>query len=63
MNIIPEIDFRALPTMMLYCIADEYKRLALDCEEPRFLVKAKALETLAGQREFGSATLEMEVCA
>ncbi len=58
-----DIDFRALPTVMLYYIADEYKALALSAKEPRLLHKAKAIEALAGQREYGASMLDMEVCA
>ena len=44
-------DFRALPTEMLCCIADEYRAMACRLQDRRFLLKAEAVEALAGQRD------------
>ena len=54
-----EVDLTGLPTMMLYELADRCKELSLACEEPRLLVRAKALEIAAGQRRLDEAMLEV----
>ncbi len=58
-----DVDLSSLPAEMLYHIADEYKIMALSCQEPRFLVKAKVIEALAGKQEIGVAAAAAGVAA